>query len=110
MRDLSRLLAQPEWQCFGRKSLWSGSRAQNQPRNLREVSDEIASYVAAVSGSGYPDAAVEQMLLTPAHSGARHRHEHVDGTPNASTTRGWGVQTWTRSVLAVREPASRSSP
>ena len=83
MRDLSRLLAQPEGQYFDRKSLWHGPRDQPRPRDRRRVRDQIATYVAAfanadggalvmgveddgtVTGHGYPDEAVELMLHTP---------------------------------------------
>jgi len=84
MPDLSRLLVQPEGQYFDRKSLWHGPRDEQRPRDRRQVRDQIVSYVAAfanadggtlvlgveddgtVSGHGYPDEAVEQMLLAPA--------------------------------------------
>jgi len=85
MRDLSRLLAQPEGQFFDRKSLWHGPVDRRRTRGRREVRDEIAEYVAAFanadggvlvlgveddgtpSGHGYPDEAIEEMLGTPTH-------------------------------------------
>lgn len=83
MRDLSRLLTQPEGQYFDRKSLWHGPRDQPRPRDRRRVRDEIATYMAAfanadggvlvmgaeddgtITGHRYPDEAVELMLRTP---------------------------------------------
>jgi ATP-dependent DNA helicase RecG len=84
MRDLSRLLSQPEGQYFECKSLWHGPADQRQTRERRQVRDEIAEYVAAFanadggtlvlgveddgtpSGHGYPNDAVDHMLQTPA--------------------------------------------
>ena len=84
MPDLSRLLTQPEGQYFERKSLWHGPPGHRTPRDRREVRDQIAECVAAFAnadggtlvlgveddgtptGHGYPDAAVEAMLQTPA--------------------------------------------
>lgn len=51
MRDLSRLLAQPEGQYFDRKSLWHGPRDQPRPRDRRRVRDQIATYVAAFANA-----------------------------------------------------------
>ena len=83
MRDLARLLSQPEGQYFDRKSLWHGPRDDSRPRKRDEVRDEIAEYVAAfanadggtlvlgveddgeVTGHGYPADAIEDMLQTP---------------------------------------------
>jgi len=94
MRDLARLLALPEGQYFERKSLWHGSPQQRQTRDRREVRNQIAVYVAAFAnadggtlvmgveddgtptGHGYPEEAIEQMLLTPAQ---RLRPPHPPG-------------------------------
>lgn len=83
MRDLSRLLQQPEGQYCDRKSLWHGPPDRRRPRDRRAVRDEIARYAAAfanadggtlimgaedddsVSGHSYPARAIEDMLLTP---------------------------------------------
>ena len=83
MADLDQLLAQPEGQYSERKSLWHGPRDSPQTRDRRHVRNEIAEYVAALAnadggvlvmgveddgtltGHGYPDGAVDQMLLTP---------------------------------------------
>jgi len=84
MRDLERLIVQDEGQYFDRKSVWDGPRQRPKTRGRREVRDEIATYVAAfanadggtlvlgveddgtVTGHGYPEEAVTQMLRTPA--------------------------------------------
>jgi ATP-dependent DNA helicase RecG len=51
MRDLARLLSQPEGQYFDRKSLWHGPRDDWRPRKRDEVRDEIAEYVAAFANA-----------------------------------------------------------
>lgn len=81
--DPSDWLGQPEGQWFERKSLWNRSAATAKVRDRREVRDEIAENVAAfanadggilvlgveddgeVSGHGYPEDAVTDMLAVP---------------------------------------------
>lgn len=81
--DLAPYLRQEEGQFFDRKSLFHGAPGQKQPRDRREVRDEIAEYVAAfanadggllilgqedefeITGHAYPADALEEMLATP---------------------------------------------
>jgi ATP-dependent DNA helicase RecG len=81
--ELLQRLQSEEGQYFDRKSLWHGAPGAKRPRDRREVRDEIAAYVAAfanadggvivlgveddatVTGHGYPEDAVADMLRVP---------------------------------------------
>ncbi len=81
--DITALIQQDEGQFFDRKSLWEGPPASKRRRDKRTVRDQIVKYVAAfanaeggllilgleddgaVTGHGYHDEAVDEMLAAP---------------------------------------------
>ncbi|MFH2000465.1 MAG: ATP-binding protein [Planctomycetota bacterium] len=83
MRNLSRILNQPEGLHFERKSLWHGPPEHRRPRKRSEVRDQIAEYVSAFAnadggtlvlgvedngtptGHGYPPDVIDQLLRVP---------------------------------------------